>query len=108
MQSLNSDNMLEEKDRPALKALLTQTPLGQRIVSFKTRDLLPDVMLLDIGLPDWSGLEVAGKVAIACPATTIVMLTMWEDRDNLFAAFKAGARSYVVKGETQTSPFAQQ
>ena len=35
VQSLNSDNVLDEKDRTALKALLTQTPLGQRIVSFK-------------------------------------------------------------------------
>ena len=77
--------------------VVAETASGKEALDL-ARDLLPDVMLLDIGLPDWSGLEVAGKVAIACPATAIVMLTMWEDRDNLFAAFKAGARSYVVKG----------
>ena len=62
------------------------------------RDLLPDVVLLDIGMPGWGGLVSAEKIATACPATRIVMLTVVEDEDNLLAAFKAGARAYVLKG----------
>lgn len=61
-------------------------------------DLLPDVVLLDIAMPGWSGLEIAQRIKAACPATRIVMLTAFEDEDKLLAAFKAGACSYVLKG----------
>jgi DNA-binding NarL/FixJ family response regulator len=62
------------------------------------RELLPDVVLLDISMPGWDGLVTAGKIATACPSSTIVMLTVSENRDQLLAAFKAGARAYVLKG----------
>ncbi len=62
------------------------------------RDLLPDVVLLDIGMPGWDGLVTAEKITRACPATRIVMLTVYEDEDKLLAAFKAGACGYVLKG----------
>jgi len=62
------------------------------------RDLLPDVLLLDIAMPGWDGLLTAEKITTACPATKIVMLTVFEDEDKLLAAFKAGARGYVLKG----------
>jgi len=62
------------------------------------RELLPDVALLDIGMPGWGGLVAAEKIATACPATRIVMLTVVEDEDKLLAAFKCGARGYVLKG----------
>lgn len=62
------------------------------------RTLLPDVMLLDISMAGWSGIVTAEKVSTACPATAIVMLTSSDDKDRLLAAFKAGARAYVLKG----------
>ena len=62
------------------------------------RDMLPDVLLLDIAMPGWDGLLTAEKITTACPATKIVMVTVFEDEDKLLAAFKAGARGYVLKG----------
>lgn len=62
------------------------------------RELLPEVVLLDISMPGWNGLVTAEKISTACPASAIVMLTVSEDKDKLLAAFKAGARAYVLKG----------
>ena len=62
------------------------------------RDLLPDVVLLDISMPGWGGIVTAEKINIACPTTKVMMLTVMEDEAKLLAAFKAGARAYVLKG----------
>ncbi len=88
VHSLNAD--------PGL-TVVGETASGQEALEL-ARELLPDVVLLDISMPGWNGLVTAEKITIACPATTIVMLTVSEDRDKLFAAFKAGARAYVLKG----------
>jgi two-component system, NarL family, nitrate/nitrite response regulator NarL len=88
VHSLNTD--------PGL-SVVGETASGQEALQL-ARELLPDVVLLDISMPGWNGLVTAEKITIACPATTIVMLTVSEDKDKLFAAFKAGARAYVLKG----------
>lgn len=60
--------------------------------------LMPDVVLLDVSMPGWNGIVTDEKIALACPAVTIIMLTASEDKDKLLAALKAGARGYVLKG----------
>lgn len=74
-----------------------ETDSGQEALAL-ARKLLPDVVLLDISMPGWSGIVTAEKIAMACPATVIVMLTGSDDKDKLLAALKAGARAYVLKG----------
>ena len=61
------------------------------------REELPDLALLDVTMPG-GGIEAARKIAAACPATRIVMLTVSEDEDDLLEAMKAGASGYVLKG----------
>lgn len=61
------------------------------------REHLPDLALLDVTMPG-GGLNAARDIAIACPATKIVMLTVSEDDDDLLAAMKAGASGYILKG----------
>jgi two-component system nitrate/nitrite response regulator NarL len=58
---------------------------------------LPEVALLDITMPG-GGLRAARDIAVACPATRVVMLTASENEDDLLAAMKAGASGYVLKG----------
>ena len=58
----------------------------------------PDVLLLDIGLPGVSGLELARTVTSNHPDVRVLMVTMHEREDYLFRALQAGASGYVVKG----------
>ncbi|MCL5997551.1 MAG: response regulator transcription factor [Chloroflexi bacterium] len=62
------------------------------------QQLHPDVLLLDITMPESSGLQAAAEVKRVSPETQIVMLTASEEGDDLMAAMKAGAQGYVVKG----------
>lgn len=78
-------------------ALVGQAESGEETLRLAI-DLAPDVVLLDIGMPGWGGLATVQKLSQACPATKVVMLTAFDDEDRLLAAFKGGARGYVVKG----------
>lgn len=58
----------------------------------------PDVVLLDIRLPDGSGLEVNRSLATDYPDVRVIVLTMSEDHENVVTALRDGARGYLVKG----------
>lgn len=60
--------------------------------------LLPDVVLLDITIPDENGIAAAKKINSAYPVVIIIMLTASDDEDDLYKALKAGARGYIIKG----------
>lgn len=57
----------------------------------------PDVLLLDIALPDFNGIEVARQVADVAPATRIAVLSAYDDPDYIVAALKAGVSAYLPK-----------
>ncbi len=61
------------------------------------REEVPDLALLDVTMPG-GGIHAAVKIATACPATKVIMLTVSEDEDNLLSAMKSGARGYLLKG----------
>jgi DNA-binding NarL/FixJ family response regulator len=58
----------------------------------------PDVVLLDIRLPDGSGLEVNRSLAAQHPSVRVVVLTMSEDHETVLTALRDGARGYLIKG----------
>ena len=59
--------------------------------------LQPDIVLLDIQLPELDGVTVARQLAVQHPAVRVVMLTMYREDQHLFEAIKAGARAYLLK-----------
>lgn len=60
--------------------------------------LQPEVILMDLKMPVRNGIEATREIAQSCPHIAIVMLTMFEDDDSVFAAMQAGARGYLLKG----------
>ncbi|MDB6021679.1 MAG: DNA-binding response regulator, partial [Pedosphaera sp.] len=57
----------------------------------------PDVVLMDINLPGMSGIECVRKLKALMPRLQILMLTMYEDNDQVFQSLMAGASGYLVK-----------
>ena len=63
----------------------------------QARRLTPDLVLMDIRMPGGSGLDATARIKTDRPETAIVILTVSEDEDDLFAAIKAGANGYLLK-----------
>ncbi len=64
----------------------------------RAAELVPDVVLMDLNLPDASGVEATVRILAASPDVRVLMMTMSADDDAVVAAMRAGARGYIVKG----------
>ena len=60
--------------------------------------LQPDVILMDINMPEVSGIEATRRILHTSPHISVIVVTMLEDDDSVFAAMRAGARGYILKG----------
>jgi len=67
----------------------------------QAEQLQPDVLLMDIQMPNTNGIEATRQVVQTSPHIGIIIVTMFEDDDSVFAAMRAGARGYVLKGADQ-------
>jgi len=70
---------------------------GKEVVE-RAAELRPDVILMDIQMPDVNGIEATRRILESNPNVGVVVLTMFEDDDSVFSAMRSGARGYVLKG----------
>ncbi|NUW42086.1 response regulator [Nonomuraea rhodomycinica] len=61
------------------------------------RELRPDVVLMDIRMPGMDGIEATQMITSGLPGTRVVILTTFDDDDNVYAALRAGASGFLVK-----------
>jgi len=64
------------------------------------KDIRPDIVLVDLGLPDVPGLEIIRAVAADLPTCDTLVITTFGDDESIFSALEAGARGYLLKGVT--------
>lgn len=91
--------------RAGLRALLASTPdmdvvgeasTGAEAVT-RARALDPDVVVMDLHMPDLNGVEATRQILAIAPGTAVLVLSMFNDDDSVFAAMRAGARGYLLK-----------
>jgi len=91
--------------RNGIKALLEETPNVSVVGEAGTvKDAIarvewarPDVVIMDVRLPDGSGIEATREIRARLPKTQVLMLTTFADDEALFASIMAGAAGYVLK-----------
>ncbi|WP_433215501.1 response regulator [Dactylosporangium sp. CS-047395] len=95
-----------EQFRAGLRALLAtsdevevcgEAASGEEALAALPR-LQPDVVLLDLVMPGMGGIAATERIAAAMPHVRVLVLSMADDDDSVFAAVRAGARGYVLKG----------
>ncbi|BCU79725.1 response regulator transcription factor [Luteolibacter sp. LG18] len=99
--------IVEDNDivRGCLEELVNSVPGCECVGTFSTAEdairiaprLAPDLAMMDIHLPNLSGIECASRLKTVLPQLQILMLTVYEDEDKIFQAFKAGASGYILK-----------
>ncbi len=64
----------------------------------QTKRLQPDIVVMDLHMPGGNGIDATRRVVTERPRTAVLVLTMLEGDDSVFAAMRAGARGYLLKG----------
>src|SRR5919202_3370997 len=90
------EGMRGRLDRVADVAVVGEAESGDEAVEL-ARKLKPDVILMDIKMPGLNGIEATREILRANPHVGVLVLTMFEDDDSVFAAMRAGAKGYLLK-----------
>ncbi len=62
-----------------------------------SRDLQPDVVVIDINMPNLNGIEAAREIVACCPDTKVIILSMHGTKEHVYQSLKAGASGYLIK-----------
>jgi DNA-binding NarL/FixJ family response regulator len=89
-----------------LRALLESTPrievVGEAVTGDQAvtlaADCLPDIVVMDIQMPGLNGIDATRRIVARSPHVGVLILTMFDDDESVFAAMRAGARGYLLKG----------
>jgi len=91
--------------REGVRALLSNVPdvevvgeanNGEEAIA-QTKDLQPNVILMDLKMPGMNGIDATRKINEVYPNIGVLVITMFDDDDSVFAAMRAGARGYLLK-----------
>ncbi|OPY66851.1 MAG: Oxygen regulatory protein NreC [Syntrophorhabdaceae bacterium PtaU1.Bin034] len=93
--------LLQSRDHFAVVAEVSN---GREAVH-KTRELKPDIVIMDISMPILNGLEATRQIVEDCPGCKILVLTMHEDRETVRQILKAGAAGCLVKKSAASDLF---
>lgn len=77
--------------------LVGEAATGDEAVAAAT-DLQPDVVLMDLNMPGLDGIEATRRIVTVSPHIAVLVVSMYEDDEPVFAALRAGARGYLLKG----------
>jgi DNA-binding NarL/FixJ family response regulator len=90
------EGMRGRLDRTPEVMVVGEAASGDEAVEM-ARTLEPDVILMDIKMPGLNGIEATREILGAIPSVGVLVLTMFEDDDSVFAAMRAGAKGYLLK-----------
>ena len=108
--------LLYEDNKPLRESLISLLQLNEALrlagafenvllVKDQVGHLKPDIILMDIDMPEMSGIEAVREIRTINPAVPILMLTVFDDNSHVFQAIQAGASGYLLKKHISTKLF---